>query len=183
LSGLKCFDAGCGSGATLRQVVQWGGRPEDQCGQDSSSAAVDYCVAHAAQIRVHCASVESVPEPDESFDVAFAFGLYGVVPDEDAAQAIAHELFRVTRPGGLILVYDAHRGRGHSVTDDDIRRWFPSCPLRVHRLTLMQPLAQLCGRWAPALYGPLALVPPLRSHSLWVLRRPALPLERNAPAD
>jgi hypothetical protein len=42
----------------------------------------------------------------------------------------------------------------------------------VKTLTLAPPIARRVGRFAPALYGPLAAVPPLRSHALYVMRRP-----------
>ena len=184
LDGVKAFEAGCSAGYNLRLMVQWGARPEDQAGQDLDDAAVAYCRGHASDIRVHQGSAIAVPEPDELFDLALAFTLFSSVPDEDVAHGIAKELFRITRPGGLILIYDLRRdnprNKGvHRIADDDVRRWFPSCPTKVHHLTLAPPLARPIGRHAPFLYGPLALVPLLRTHTLWVLRRPALPLRRD----
>ncbi|GIW15120.1 MAG: hypothetical protein KatS3mg063_0973 [Tepidiforma sp.] len=93
------------------------------------------------------------------------------------AQRIAGELVRITRPGGLIIVYDMRRRNPanpnvHPVLEDDIRRWFPRCPMRVKTLTLAPPIARRVGRFAPWLYGPLAAVPPLRTHAMYVLRRP-----------
>ena len=122
---------------------------------------------------------------DESFDaiVVDAFSSDSVPTHLLTTEAMA-EYARVIRPGGLILIYDLRRdnprNKGvHRIADDDVRRWFPSCPMKVHHLTLAPPLARPIGRHAPFLYGPLALVPLLRTHTLWVLRRPALPLRRD----
>ena len=184
LDGVKTFEAGCSTGYNLRLMVQWGARPEHQAGQDVDESAVAYCKTHAPEIRVHVGSATAIPEPEETFDLALAFTLLSSVPDEDIAHGIARELFRITRPGGLILIYDLRRDNPrnpsvHKLADDDIRRWFPSCPLKVHHLTLAPPIARHVGRWVPALYGPLAAIPPLRTHAMWVLRRPALPLRRD----
>lgn len=181
LEGVRTFEAGCSTGYNLRQMVQWGARPQDQAGIDVDDAAVAYCRSHAPEVRVHAGSADQVPEPDESFDLAFAFTLFSSVPDEAVAEGIAAELFRITKPGGLILVYDMRRRNPrnpdvHPIAVDDIRRWFPRCPLRAHRLTLAPPLARPVGRFVPWLYGALAAVPPLRTHMLYVLRRPALPI-------
>lgn len=180
LDGVRAFEAGCSTGYNLRLMVQWGARPEDQAGIDLDPAAAAYCRLHSPEIRVHEGSADSVPEPDEQFDLALAFTLFSSVPDEDVAQGIARELFRLTRPGGLILVYDMRRrspgnANVHPIGADDLRRWFPRCPMKVYTTTLAPPIARPLGRVAPWLYGPLAGIPLLRSHALYVLRRPALP--------
>lgn len=180
LDGIRAFEAGCSTGYNLRQLVQWGARPEDQAGIDLDPGAVGYAQSHGPGIRIHQGSAEHVPEPDAHFDLALAFTLFSSVPNEDACRTIARELFRVTRPGGLILVYDMVRRNPrnratHPVAADDLRRWFPRCPMRTHRLTLAPPIARPVGRHAPWLYAPLAKVPLLRTHVFAVLRRPALP--------
>lgn len=180
LENFRAFEAGCSTGYNLRLMVQWGGRPESMAGIDIDGEAVDYCRARSPEIRVHQGSADSIPEPDESFDLAMAFTLFSSVHDEDVAHGIARELFRITRPGGLIVVYDMRRRnpanrKVHPIGADDIRRWFPRCPLKVRAITLAPPLARPLGRHVPWAYGALAAVRPLRSHAMYVLRRPALP--------
>lgn len=178
LAEVRVFEVGSGGGYNLRQCVQWGANPADLAGIDIDSAAIDYSRAHSPNIRVHLSSAESIPEPDRAFDVCLAFTLFSSVHDEDIAERIAGEMFRITRPGGLILIYDMRRDNPrnpavHAVDSDDVRRWFPKCRAKAHHLTLVPPLARPLARWAPFLYGPLALVPPLRTHSIHVLQRPA----------
>lgn len=181
LEGLRAFEAGCSTGYNLRQLVQWGARPENMAGMDIDPAAAEYVQSRSPQIRVHTGSAASIPEPNERFDLTMALTLFSSVRDEDVAKGIAAEMFRITRPGGLILVYDMRRKSPknpnvHPISADDVRRWFPRCPMRVRSITLAPPIARQIGQWAPWLYGPLAAVPLLRTHAMYLLRRPALPL-------
>lgn len=189
LDQFRAFEAGCSTGYNMRLFVQWGARPENIAGIDLDSAAVDYNRAHAPEIRVHSGSANDIPETDATFDLALAFTLFSSVPDEDVAHGIARELFRITRPGGLIVLYDMRKKNPrnpdvHPVLPDDVRRWFPKCPMRVHTITLAPPIARPLGRWAPWAYGPLAAIRPLRSHAMYVLRRPFLPpLREESPSS
>ncbi len=178
----RVFEAGCSTGYNLRLMVQWGGRPENMAGIDLDASAVDYCKAHAPEIRVYSGSADRIPEPDESFDLALAFTLFSSVPDEEISEGIARELARIVRPGGFIILYDMRRRSPgnphvHPVSSEDVRRWFPRASMRTTPITLAPPLARRAGSFAPWLYGPLSRVPPLRTHAMHVLRRPSTALE------
>lgn len=186
LAGFRTFEAGCSTGYHLRLMVQWGASPDGQAGIDLDPAAVDYARSHGPGMRIHLGSADAIPEPTASFDLSLAFTLFSSVPAEETAAGIARELFRITRPGGLILVHDMRRRNPrnpavHPIDTSDIRRWFPSCPVRARSCTLAPPIARRIGRWVPGLYGPLAAVPLLRTHTLYVIRRPALPPGSEAP--
>ncbi|MCK6565167.1 MAG: class I SAM-dependent methyltransferase [Dehalococcoidia bacterium] len=99
LEELRAFEAGCSTGYNLRLMVQWGARPSELAGIDIDPATVAYCSRNSPEIRVHTGSADRIPEPDQQFDLALAFTLFSSVPDEDVAQGIARELFRITRPG------------------------------------------------------------------------------------
>jgi SAM-dependent methyltransferase len=178
LTGVSIFEAGSGGGYNLRQFVQWGANPADLAGIDIDVDRVAYCMEHSPAIKVHIGSAASIPESDGSFDVSVAFTLFSSIHDEEVSAAIGEELYRVTRPGGLILIYDMRRNNPrnstvHAVARDDIHRWFPKCRVRGRHLTLAPPIARFVAKRVPFLYGPLALIPLLRTHSLYVLRRPA----------
>ncbi|MBI5947195.1 MAG: methyltransferase domain-containing protein [Chloroflexi bacterium] len=179
LEELRAFEAGCSGGYNLRELVQLGAQPSNLAGIDIDPNAVAYCREHGAGIRVHEGTAAAIPESDESFDVSLAFTLYSSIHDEEVAHAISHELFRITRPGGLILIYDMIRRNPrnpavHPVGVDDVRRWFPKCPIRARSITLAPPLARPIGDRAPWAYGPLSGIPWLRTHAIYVLRRPAM---------
>lgn len=177
LDGVRVFEAGCSTGYNLRLFVQWGGRPEHMAGIDVDEVAVAYCRAHAPEIRVHAGSAAAIPEQDSAFDIALAFTLFSSVPDPAVEQQIAAELARITRPGGFIVVYDMRRrspgnASVHPLDERTVRRWFRGARVRTRSITLAPPLARRAGRWAPWSYGPLAALPPLRSHLWAVVDRP-----------
>ncbi len=179
LAGLRIFEAGPAAPDVLGLFVQWGASPANLAGL-RFPAPPKGPTSESSGIRMHELHEGAIPEHDETIDIAVAFSLFSGAGNEDAAHGIARELFRVTKPGGLILVYDA-RGNGlgghrrRVVRLDDIRRWFPKCPLHEQSLTLAPAIARITGRYAPWLYGTLAVVPLLRTHAMYVLRRPALP--------
>jgi len=178
LESFRAFEAGCSTGYNLRMFVQWGGRPEHMAGIDLDPEAVDYCKAHSPEIRVHAGSADAIPERDEQFDLSIAFTLFSSVRDEAVSRGIASELLRITKPGGFVLIYDMRRRNPanrsvHPVTPVDLRRWFPGCPLRTKTMTLAPPFARRAGQRAPWLYGPLATVPFLRTHAMYIVRRSA----------
>jgi SAM-dependent methyltransferase len=175
----RIFEAGSSDGHNLRQFVQWGARPENLAGIDLNADRVNYSLAHSPAIRVHHGNAASIPEPGGTFDITVAFSLFSRLRNEEAAEQVAAELFRITRPGGVVLLYEPRRAKPrqnraiHAIDVDDVRRWFPRCPLRTRTLTLAPRIAGLAGRCAPWLYGPLAAVPLLRTHAIYILRRPA----------
>lgn len=175
---LRVFEAGCSSGYNLRQFLQWGARPEHLAGMDLSEAAVIEHRSLSPNIRVHLGSAESIPEADVAFDLTLAFTLFSSVPDDAVSCGIARELMRITRPGGLILVYDMRRksrsnANVHPVSRADLQRWFPGTRVLTRSITLAPPIARRVTSVAPWLYGPLAAIPPLRTHAFTIIRRPA----------
>jgi len=49
------------------------------------------------------ASAELIPFPDKSFDVVISNGVFNLIPEKKRAM---HEVFRVLRPGGRLMVAD-----------------------------------------------------------------------------
>ncbi len=180
LDEVRVFEAGCSTGYNLRQMVQWGGSPPNMAGIDIDPVAIEYCAAHSPNIRWHAGSAAAIPEGDGSFDLTLAFTLFSSVADANVASTIAAELFRITRPGGRVVIYDMRRRNPsnpdvHPIVTDVVRGWFPGCRIQRTPITLAPPLARLAGRYAPWLYGPLASIRPLRTHTMFVVRRPLLP--------
>jgi SAM-dependent methyltransferase len=116
----RLLDCGCGTGANLR-VLQEFGTP---FGIDLTSRGLEFAHGNGLS-RLARATVAQLPFVSGSFDVAVSFDVLYCVPDGDEARAIA-EMHRVLRPGGAIVVnaaaLDMLKG-DHSVLVSEVRRY------------------------------------------------------------
>lgn len=90
------LDVGCGTGATLQGLSQYG----RVVGLDSSRHALGRC-RRRGQRELAQARGENLPIADASADVVTALDLLEHIPDDAAA---LREFARVLRPGGILLV-------------------------------------------------------------------------------
>lgn len=106
--GESLLDLGCGAGFDAFVAAQLVGPAGRVVGIDLSPEML--AVARAGQaeagfpeLEFREASVEALPFPDASFDVALSNGVLNLVPDKPAALG---EIFRVLRPGGRLQTCD-----------------------------------------------------------------------------
>jgi len=119
-SNLRLLDCGCGTGAN----VEWLGQFGSAYGFDLSAVGLRIGLDEG-RTKLARAHVAAVPFPSNTFDIVTSFDvLYSLErPDERAAIA---EMYRVTRPGGFLVVnvaaFDVLRG-DHSVLSHEVRRY------------------------------------------------------------
>lgn len=94
--GARILDAGCGSGRVLDELARFG----RVSGVDLSSDAVAAASARG-HARVSRAPIEELPFPDSSFHLVTCLDVIEHIRDDRRA---LRELFRVTRPGGHLVV-------------------------------------------------------------------------------
>lgn len=119
--GARILDAGCGSGRTLDELAALPA-VAGVSGLDASPDAVA-----AARRRGHAdvreGRVEELPWPRETFDLVLALDVIEHTPDD---RATLHELRRVTKTGGrLLITVPAYQGlwSRHDVVNGHYRRY------------------------------------------------------------
>ena len=116
----KLLDCGCGTGANVDFLGQYG----QAFGFDLSPTGLQIG-RQLGRTRLACATVGAVPFPSNAFDVVTSFDvLYSL--EEPVERAAVHEMYRLIRPGGYVLVnvaaMEALRG-DHSVLSREVRRY------------------------------------------------------------
>jgi ubiquinone/menaquinone biosynthesis C-methylase UbiE len=96
-AGKRVLDIGCGP----RGSLEWAGTARERIGVDPLAKQYRKLGTHSHAMRYVNAGAESIPLPDQHFDVVAAFNSLDHV--EDVNQAIA-EIKRLTKPGGLFLL-------------------------------------------------------------------------------
>lgn len=90
------LDAGCGTGGTMDYLRPLG----SVYGADLSLDALQFCRSRGHQALLQCRA-ESIAARGDSFDVVVASDLLEHLPDDAAG---VQEAFRVTKPGGIVVI-------------------------------------------------------------------------------
>jgi SAM-dependent methyltransferase len=174
LAELSVCDVGCGRGWDLEHWRSLGVPEERLFGTELIEERVG--VARRALPRASIARVDAfeIPFPDGSFDLVTASLVLSSIRDRGGRRELLAEMWRVTRAGGLLAIYDfrvrkpwnrnvvALRGRELAAT---LRP-----PSAEYRLAPLLPLLDLALKLpATPRAALLALLP--RTHRLWIWHR------------
>jgi SAM-dependent methyltransferase len=149
--GLHILDAGCGTGAVMKYLSTYG----RVTGFDFSAEALRFS-RQRGLTRLARASVAGIPFGDQQFDLVVSFDVICEMGVDDEAALL--ELFRVLKPGGLLMLrlpaYPWLRGRHdravhirHRYTRGELAGKFQRCGMEPVHLsyanTFLFPLAVL----------------------------------------
>jgi ubiquinone/menaquinone biosynthesis C-methylase UbiE len=105
---LRLLDVACGTGRTLHQLART--HPELRLyGVDLSPAYVRLArrrLERIADVALAVENAEALPYADATFDIATSVYLFHELP-RNARRNVLRELFRVVRPGGLVVIEDS----------------------------------------------------------------------------
>lgn len=191
LAGKRILEVGCGAGGWLVDFESWGAARGDLAGLDllpdriaiAKARLVDQRDAQGsvlslgADIRLGDAS--HLPWPDASFDLVLQSTVFSSILDNAMRQAVASEMIRVLKPGGVVLWYDFFVDNPRNPNVRGVRKrelfdLFPGFRVEVlRRITLAPPIARRLVpiTWIGALMLEKLVI--LNTHRLGVLRKPA----------
>jgi ubiquinone/menaquinone biosynthesis C-methylase UbiE len=153
----QILDVGCGGGGHLRRLVEYGAQPEHLFGIDLMESRIAQARARNPVINWRVGSAHQLPYPDASFDLITSFVVFSSVLSQRTRRLIADEMWRVRKPGGLIICYDfvyanprnpAVRGISRRHLKELFGR--PAARFAFRATTLAPPLARLIApraRW------------------------------------
>jgi len=96
--GTRVLDVGCGSGEFCAMVAERGGIPS---GIDAAEGMIEVARSRLPDADLRVGAMESLPWPDDSFDVVTGFNSFQFAADIRVALA---EAKRAAKPGGLVSV-------------------------------------------------------------------------------
>jgi glycosyltransferase involved in cell wall biosynthesis/ubiquinone/menaquinone biosynthesis C-methylase UbiE len=174
--GVSVLDVGCGSGGDLRRIAdEFAHLQPSLHGMDLLPERIEQCRTIVPEATLNVGGAERMPYRDAQFDVVLAATVFSSVLDEGLARALAQEMTRVVADGGVILCYDVRypnffNPHTRAIAARELQRLFPGAHLRLTGTTLLPPLARRLGPLTTSTYGPLHMLPILRSHYLAEIR-------------
>jgi len=175
LAGLDILDVGCGGGGELRRLTTLGASPDRLAGIDLMPYRVEAARRILPMARIETGSAHEMPFPDSSLDIVSQFVVFSSVVDPQVRRAIAAEMLRVLRPGGLTLWWDIRKVRPTPdivpIPMSEIRALFPGCSVRARSTTLGWKAVRIVAPRSRAAAHLLQRLPFLCSHLAAVITR------------
>jgi len=97
------LDVGCGTGVLAERLAQAG---YEMTGVDPSQGMLDVLATRAPSVTAIQGSGTSLPFEDDRFELVLSVAAMHHIAEPDAVRRTLHEMVRVTRPGGRVLVWD-----------------------------------------------------------------------------
>lgn len=147
LNGRKVLDVGCGDGSVLRDMLRYGAAADDLHGVDLLADRVERARALTPGAHIEVADAQALNSEDGSFDLVLGFTLLSSVIEPEARARVASEMRRVTRHGGVVLLYDFWTNPFNRdvrpLKQDEVRSLYPGRRIEFLSTTLAPPLLRL----------------------------------------
>lgn len=176
---LDVLEVGCGHGDNLLELIQ--------LGFDAARLAGNELLPERARIArqrlpqataLHEGDATALALPAASLDLVMQYTVFSSLLDPAFQHRLAAAMWHWLRPGGAVLWYDftfdnPRNPDVRGVPLARIRALFPEGRIDARRVTLAPPLARALCRVHPSLYTLFNLLPPLRTHLLAWIEKPA----------
>ena len=175
---MTVLDVGCGTGRNLIYMLRSGyevfGLDEDPVAIDAVRRLAGELAPRLAPDNFRVEPVDAMTFPDAAADVVLSSAVLHFARDEQQFWAMLHEMWRVLRPGGMLLCRLAStigmEGRFRHIAGRRFKLLDGSERFLVDEAMLMDATARLGGE----LIDPLktSVVQNLRCMTTWVVRKP-----------
>jgi ubiquinone/menaquinone biosynthesis C-methylase UbiE len=150
LTSMRVLDVGCSDGSVLFDMQRYGASPGDLCGIDLLPDRVESARSKVPGAHIQEGDARRLPYDDASFDLTLSFTLLSSLLDPDGRRSSAAEMARVTRAGGLVLLYDFWTNPTNRdvrpLRRTEVRELFPDRPIQFRATTLAPPLTRTLFR-------------------------------------
>ena len=102
------------TGVDIWQEVDLGGNSPEAIRANAEAAGV------AERLAVDTGDARALPYPDASFDVVASMTALHNIPNAEGRRAAIAEAWRVTRPGGQLLIFDIRHARSYAAQLRDL---------------------------------------------------------------
>jgi SAM-dependent methyltransferase len=144
------LEVGCGRGGVLAEYVGFGAAPQRLHGIELLERRVADAHERLPDLPIVRADGQHLPYRGAVFDIVLQYTVFSSILDDGVKAAVAREMRRVLKPGGMILWYDywlnPTNPHARGIRPAEIRRLFAGCRCRFERISLAPPI---CRRLAP----------------------------------
>jgi ubiquinone/menaquinone biosynthesis C-methylase UbiE len=177
LTDKRVLEVGCGTGSTLRLLLEYRAKPENLFGIDILQDRVERARYMNPAIQCFRSSGTQLPFRNAAFDLVIQFTTFTSILDSESRKAMAGEIQRVLAPGGRLLWYDFMFNNPwnpdvRGIKPSEIKHLFAGFKITGMRITLAPPLGRVIARISYPLYHLLAQIPLLCTHYVCVVDRP-----------
>jgi ubiquinone/menaquinone biosynthesis C-methylase UbiE len=176
LSEKKILDVGCGSGGFLRRFLDYRASPGNLYGIDLMAQRIEDARRLHPGINWCVGSAHKLPYADASFDLVMSFVMFSSILDESLRQKIVAEMWRVLKPGGLILFYDFMYAHPHNqavagISQHNAKQLFskPGVRYDFRRITLAPPISRIMAPRSCWLANTLELCKIFNTHLIAII--------------
>ena len=172
----KILDVGCGLGGWLRNLLQYGAKPENLYGIEllhERFRRANYLCPNMNIIRGNAVNIDY---DNEMFDIVLQSTVFTSITNYEIKKRIASEMLRVLKKDGIILWYDFryNNPKNNNVSGigkREIIRLFPECDYEFQSVTLAPPIVRKLAKISWLSCFLLSKITFLRTHYFAIIRK------------